>query len=203
MLPSFYALGDPLIGNPDLKPEDSEGWDIELSTPLGDSGARLTLSAYRYDYANLIDFDFAAFKLVNRSNVDTRGVALRLDGEFGTNLSWSVFATSHDNKVEGVEDALLHQPGFTAGGSLNWQASEKLTFYASAQYEDERPSSSVPGGFEMLGSFTRFNAVASYSLTAKTKIYLIADNLFDSDYEGMAGVPSPGRQFRVSLRQRY
>jgi len=201
--PSFYALGDPLIGNPDLKPEDSEGWDIELSTPLGSSAIRLTLSAYQYDYTNLIDFDFTIFKLVNRSNVDTRGAELRLDGEFATNLSWSVFATTHENKVEGVEDSLLHRPGFTAGASVSWQASEKLEFYASAHHEDERPSTSVPGGFEMLSSFTRFNAVASYALTARTKIHLSADNLFDSDYEAVAGFPSPGRQFRVRVRQKF
>jgi outer membrane cobalamin receptor len=201
--PSFYALGDPLIGNPDLKPEDSEGWDIELSTPLGSSAIRLTLSAYQYDYTNLLDFDFAIFKLVNRSSVDTQGAELRLDGEFAENLSWTVFATTFENKVEGVKDALLHRPGFTAGGSVSWHATEQLEFYASAQYEDERPSSSVPGGFETLSSYTRFNAVASYALTANTKIYLMADNLFDSDYEAMAGFPSPGRQFRLSVRQQF
>ena len=34
-----------------------------------------------------------------------------------TNLSWSVFATTFENEVEGVKDALLHRPEFTAGGS--------------------------------------------------------------------------------------
>jgi outer membrane cobalamin receptor len=61
----------------------------------------------------------------------------------------------------------------------------------------------VPGGFETLDSYTRVNAVASYKLTAKTRIHLIADNLFDAEYEAMAGFPSPGRQFRVSVRQQF
>jgi vitamin B12 transporter len=201
--PSFYALGDPLIGNPDLEPEDSEGWDIELSTPLGSSGIHLTLAAYQYDYTNLIDFDFTIFKLVNRSGVDTQGASLRLDGEFATNWRWSVYTTTFENEVEGVKDVLLHRPEFTAGGSVSWQASEKLEFFALAQYEDDRLSSSVPGGFETLNSYTRVNAVASYKLMEKTKIHLIADNLFDAEYEAMAGFPSPGRQFRVSVRQQF
>jgi vitamin B12 transporter len=201
--PSFYALGNPLIGNPDLKPEDSEGWDIEFSFPLGSNATRLTLSAYQYDYTNLIDFDFTVFKLVNRSSVETRGVELRLDGEFASDIAWAVWVAGHENEVEGVKDALLHRPELTAFGEVRWQANERLEFYASAQYVDDRPSSSVPGGFETLSSYTSVNAVASYALTAKTGIHIIADNLFDIDHEAVAGFPSPGRQFRVSVRQQF
>jgi outer membrane cobalamin receptor len=86
---------------------------------------------------------------------------------------------------------------------VRWQANERLEFYASAQYVDDRPSSSVPGGFETLSSYTSVNAVASYALTAKTGIHIIADNLFDIDHEAVAGFPSPGRQFRVSVRQQF
>ena len=73
----------------------------------------------------------------------------------------------------------------------------------SASHEDERPSSSVPGGFETLDSFTRFNATITHNISETLDIHLAADNLFDADYEAVAGFPSPGLQFRVSLRQRY
>jgi outer membrane cobalamin receptor len=201
--PSFYALGNPLIGNPDLKPEDSEGWDLELSFPLGGNGPRLTLSAYQYDYTNLIDFDFTIFSLVNRSSVDTQGVELRLDGEFASNVDWTVWVATQENEVEGVENALLHRPELTAFGEVSWQANDQWEFRASAQYVDDRPSSSVPGGYETLSSYTNVSAVAGYKLTARAKIHLIADNLFDNDYEAVAGFPSPGRQFRVSVRQQF
>lgn len=201
--PSFYALGNPLIGNPDLKPEDSEGWDIELSFPLGSNAPRLTLSAYQYDYTNLIDFDFTVFSLVNRSSVDTQGVELRLDGEFASNVGWTVWVATQENEVEGVENALLHRPELTAFGEVSWEANDQWEFRASAQYVDDRPSSSVPGGYETLSSYTSVSAVAGYKLTARAKIHLIADNLFDNHYESVAGFPSPGRQFRVSVRQQF
>src|SRR6185295_18844813 len=35
-LPSMYALGHPLVGNPDLQPERSESWELEFSQTLLD-----------------------------------------------------------------------------------------------------------------------------------------------------------------------
>lgn len=201
--PSFYALSNPLIGNPELEPEDSEGGDIGLTLPLGGTSTSLSLSAYQYDYTNLIDFDFTVFRLVNRTRVDTRGAELRLDGEWGDSLGWSVFVASHENKVDGVKNALLHRPEYHAGGSIDWKVSERLEFFVLVQYEDDRPSSSIPGGYETLDSFMRVNAVARYRTKGKTQFHLTADNLFDSDYEAMAGFPSPGRQVRLSVQQRF
>ena len=34
-LPSLYALGHPLVGNPDLVPERGESYEFELSQQLG------------------------------------------------------------------------------------------------------------------------------------------------------------------------
>ena len=118
-------------------------------------------------------------------------------------IAFRVFVASHENKVDGVKNALLHRPEYHAGGSIDWKVSEQLEFFVLVQYEDDRPSSSIPGGYETLDSFMRVNAVASYRIKGKTQVHLTADNLFDSDYEAMAGFPSPGRQVRLSMQQRF
>lgn len=199
--PSLYALGDSLIGNPDLKPEDSEGWEIEVAVPFHSESTILSVSVYQTDYSNLIDFDFATFQLVNRSVVATRGAELRLQSEISQQLSWSVFVATHKNKVENIKNALLHRPELTAGGRLNWQLSERVYVHATARYEGDRPSSSIPGGYETLDSFTRFDIASGFQLTESVEFHLMVDNVFNKYYESVAGFESPGRQFRVSVKR--
>ena len=201
--PSFYALGDPLVGNPALAPEDSNGIDVEWSMPLGGNGLRMSIGAYRYDYENLIDFDFATFQLVNRSVVETRGAELELRGRAGEYFEWSLYVSAHRNEVDGVDDGLLHRPKSTAGGTIDWQINDDWKLFAVAAFEDDRPSSSVPGGVEQLPSTLRFDVTVHRTLGQNRDLVLAVDNVADRDWEAVAGIPSPGRQARLSVSQRF
>lgn len=201
--PSFYALGDPLVGNPDLEAEDSDGVDLSTTLPLGRGVLSLTLSAYRYRYANLIDFDFGAFELVNRSEVDTRGLELALDGTLTESVKWSAFAAVHENEVDGIDDALLHRPEFSAGAAVLWSPNERATLSASLQHEGERPSSSIPRGAETLQPYSRVDASLVLRLTPSLDLRVGIANLFAAEYEVVVGTPAPERQVRVGFRQSF
>ena len=201
--PSFYALGNPLVGNPDLEPEDSSGWDVELVVPLLGDALEMSVSGYRYDYTNLIDFDFATFQLVNRSEVDIHGFEIQFSGSSRDLIRWQISAASNKNEVDGVDNALLHRPEHTAGAWIYWTPNIKWGLLFSAKYEGSRESSSVPGGYETLPSFTRFDVALSRNFERDLEIQLALDNLFDKDYEMEAGFPSPGRQVRLGLRRRF
>jgi outer membrane cobalamin receptor len=161
------------------------------------------VSGYRYNYSNLIDFDFATFQLVNRSDVDTTGLEVRLRGEIGERAGWSVFAATLNNDVDGVDNALLHRPERSAGGYISFQAGTHWLATAAAAYEGRRPSSSIPGGGETLDSYTRFNLAIGRTLINNLSLRIAIDNLFDTDYEAVAGFPAPGRQLRIGLRQGF
>ena len=202
--PSFYALGDPLVGNPELEPEDSAGGDIDLTIPLAGDALNMSFSVYQYRYSNLVDFDFATFQLVNRSEVDTQGFELQFFGLSDKHrINWQAYVAKHENEVEGVENALLHRPELTAGAWLYWTPNDDWGLMFSAKYEGSRPSSSIPGGYETLSSFTRFDLAATRTLANDLELQLALDNLFDQDYESVAGFPSPGRQARLGLRRRF
>jgi outer membrane cobalamin receptor len=201
--PSFYALGDPLVGNPSLEPEDSEGFDIRFDLPIRNSGLHLSLSGYRFEYTNLVDFDFVTFQLVNRTEVNTNGFEARLQGDVGDRVSWSLFAATSNNDVDGVENALLHRPERSAGGLVSVQPGSNWTIVTSATYEGRRPSSSIPGGAVSLDSYTRFNLALSRDLNDHLTLRIAVDNLFDTEFEAVAGFPAPGRQLRVGLQQTF
>ena len=76
-LPSMYALGHPLVGNPDLVPERGESYEIELAQNLLDGKARWSATWFEGEFRNAIDFDPGPPPmLVNRNRVDTEGVEL-------------------------------------------------------------------------------------------------------------------------------
>ena len=76
-LPSLYALGHPLVGNPDLAPERGESQEIELSQQLLDGKARWSATWFDGEFRNAIDFDSGPPPmLVNRNRVDTDGFEL-------------------------------------------------------------------------------------------------------------------------------
>src|SRR5205085_1513444 len=81
-LPSFYALGNPIVGDPTLKPEEAENVEAGFTQPLWDMG-HWKLEAYATNYRNLIDFQPGPVpKLVNLSTVHVRGV------ETSADLTW-------------------------------------------------------------------------------------------------------------------
>src|SRR4051812_47158158 len=73
--PSFFALGDPIVGNPALRPETSRsreaGW--EMATPCVHAQA----SVYDTRYDALVDFDPDTFHMVNREGARVRGAELQ------------------------------------------------------------------------------------------------------------------------------
>jgi len=200
---SFYALGDSLVGNELLKPEDSKGFDLEVGLPFAAEALVLSIAMYDYKYSNLIDFDFTTFQLVNRTEVDTRGIELRIANNSVGNTRWAFYVARNRNEVEGLENALLHRPKITAGVNATWKIAEQWSLYGSARYEDHRQSSSVPGGFETLASFTLLDATLRREISETLEAQLAIDNITDEYYEAVAGIPSPQRQLRIILRQRF
>ena len=201
--PSFFALGNPLVGNPELEPIDSSGWDISLTIPLAGDALGMNVAVYQYRYTNLIDFDWTVFRLVNRSKVDMQGLELQFTGAIGDPFRWQISASMNENEVNGEEDGLLHRPEHVASAWLYWTPNDLWEAMFSAKYEGSRPSSSVPGGPETLPSFTRFDVAVSRMVWNGLRVQLALDNLFDEEYEFEAGFPSPGRQLRLGLRKDF
>jgi len=196
--PSFYALGDPLVGNPGLESEDSRGYEIRLESPLFDRD--LTVWVFDYAYDNLIDFDFSTFSLVNRSSVEIDGVEIRIDSDTSQHWSWSVFASAQDILVNGARNGLLHRPEFSAGAIVSWTPNETWRLMMTASHEGVRRSSSIPGGETTLDSYARVNLAATRKLSKNVEIVLSVDNILGENYEVVTGFGSAGRQVRVSAR---
>ncbi len=200
-LPSFFALGHTLVGNPDLQPETVESLDISVNwSPHPDW--QLNSSIFSNDYQNLVDFDESTFRNVNRSRIETRGYSLGMLWRPALNLEVSGHLTRTDFNLRGQNTVLTGRPERKGGLSVSWQVLSSLLASVDIQYSGKQWAVSRHTGSELirrLDSFTRTDFSASWSMSEKLEWHLSLDNVFDSSYETAVGFPAPGRVIRLGL----
>ncbi len=195
-LPTFYALGDPLVGNPELEPESSHTTEVYIRQRLLDQRLYWNLAAFRTRYDDLLDFDFATFRMVNREQLAVDGVELDFTGQWSDRFSGGGHLTLLDYSGEAgqpVERAKRRGGLFGQWQHERWQARLQWLYMGS------RPSMSVPTGEVALSSFQRWDLALQRELSSRVNLSVNLDNLTDTDYQEEAGFPSPGRILRLGL----
>ena len=192
-LPSFYALGHPLVGNPDLVPERAESYELELSQEILDGAGRLSATYFNGEFRNAIDFDPGPPPmLVNRNRVDTEG--FELAGRVGFGEQWKLDAsvTQAKSRVASTGNGLRNRPEWRGGVGAHWTPFAALELSASATYVGEALDSSIATGDVRLPSYTRVDVSASWQVTSNFQAYLVIDNLTDQKYEEFVGNETRG-----------
>ena len=200
-LPSLYALGHPLVGNPDLVPERGESHEIELSQTLLDGAARWSATYFEGEFRNAIDFDSGPPPmLVNRNRVDTNG--FELAGQLGVGEQWMLDAsvTNAKSEIASTGGELRNRPEWRAGLGAHWAPSTALKFSATATYVGESFDSSIATGDVDLPAYTRVDASAVWQVSPQFQTYLAVDNLTDQKYEQFVGFEVRGIAPRLGVR---
>jgi outer membrane cobalamin receptor len=198
-LPSLYALGHPLVGNPDLVPERGESYELELSQALLDGAARWSATYFDGEFRNAIDFDSGPPPmLVNRNRVDTSG--FELAGQLGVSEQWMLDASVTNAKsriASGGE--LRNRPEWRAGLGAHWTPRTALKFSAAATYVGSSFDSSIATGDVDLPAYTRVDVSAVWQVSPRFETYLAIDNLTDQQYEQFVGFEARGIAPRLGV----
>jgi len=200
-LPSLYALGHPLIGNPDLLPERGESYELELSQQLLDGAARWSATFFDGEFRNAIDFDSGPPPmLVNRNRVDSKGVELA--GSLGVGEQWMLDAsvTNVKNEIASTGGELRNRPEWRGGVGAHWSPNVAWKFSASATYVGESFDSSIATGDVQLPSYTTIDVSAVWQVSEHFQTYLAIDNLTDQQYEQFVGFEVRGIMPRLGVK---
>jgi vitamin B12 transporter len=204
-LPSLYALGHPLVGNPDLVPERGESHEIELSQELLDGAARWSATYFDGEFRNAVDFDSGPPPmLVNRNRVDSHG--FELAGQLGVGEQWMLDASVTNAKSRiapfGNEGGgeLRNRPEWRAGLGAHWAPSTMLKFSAAATYVGSSFDSSIATGDVDLPAYTRVDVSAVWQVSPRFETYLAIDNLTDQQYEQFVGFEARGIAPRLGVK---
>ena len=199
-LPSMYALGHPLVGNPGLVPERSESWELQLAwEPSLDWRASLTW--FDSEYRNAIDFDSGPPPmLVNRNLVTSEGFELAGTWEPGSRFHFDASVTQAKSRIAATNGELRNRPEWRAGASATWAPVESLKLSAAASYVGSSFDSSIATGDVRLPDYTLLNVAASWSFSDSIEAWLAIDNLTDRQYQQFVGFEQRGIVPRAGMR---
>ncbi len=209
----FFA--DLFIGNPDLKPESSQGWEIGLDTSWADGQHEFQLAYFDQDLQDEIDgfvFDPETF-LFTAQNKDSDSNRKGIEAVFNTHLGKSFTLTASYTYTDATEkDAMgqsvreVRRPEHMAGVSanyyfadargnlnlnLNYSGSQQDIFFSPVTFTLDRVD---------IDSYTVVDLAASWKLTQSLELTGRISNLLDEEYEEVLGFVRPGRALYAGLR---
>jgi outer membrane receptor protein involved in Fe transport len=201
-LPSFYALGNPIVGDPNLKLEEAENFEGGVTQQLWDLGS-FKFEAYSTNYRDLIDFQPGAVpKLVNLSTVHVRGLETSVDFTWdsplgGLTATPRLSYTNARNQLTGA--SLRDVPSWLAGATLLWRPTTDWDVSFDINHVGSLVDNSVPTGDVTLPSHVRADLAAHYRILPNLALQLGVDNLFNAHYEDVVGFPAPGAIVRGGI----
>lgn len=201
-LPSFFALGSPLVGNPDLQPETSESFEFGVEQALG-ADARLQATLFATEYEDFIDFDPETFRNVNRDRVTARGIELAANWAPVAALALRGHATFVDLDVHGSERELLQRPEWRGGAGLRWTPGADWQLDLDWLWVDETFDHALPTGTVVLDPYHRVDLALGWQTSTRLRLVFAVDNLLDAEYEEALGFPAPGIRPRLAVRYRF
>ena len=191
-LPSMFALGHPLVGNPRLLPEYSESLEFGVLQRWPAAAVEVGLSAFETEYRNLIDFDPVLFTNVNRGRVKVQGLDGRVSWQMHRDLAAKLHLTHSDAEVIGSSATLRRRPEWKGGAALSWRPRERLTWMTTANYTGSFFDSSIPTGVIEMPSFWRLDTALHWQASEWVQASLSVKNLLDDDYEESVGFSNGG-----------
>ena len=218
----FGFFPDFFIGNPDLVPEESRGWEVggEWDVPWGGFGDQLTVGGayYRTKLKDEIDGfvfdpDTFAFTAANKdSDSERKGFELFLnsrpvDGVLVTASYTYTDATEDD--ADGVAAREVRRPRHMAGVNVDWRFAQDRAGlnlnvnYTGKQFDRFFDPETFVSETVTLSSYTVVDLAGSWRLTESLELVGRVANLFDEDYEEVLGYSRPGVAVYGGIRGRF
>jgi outer membrane cobalamin receptor len=200
-LPSLYALGHPLVGNPDLAPERGQSHEIELSQSLLDGRAHWSASWFDGEFRNAIDFDPGPPpRLVNRNRVDTDGFELAANLALDEHWQLDGSVTHARSRIAATNAQLRNRPEWRGGLAAHWSPLSALKLSMAVTHVGSSLDSSIATGDVRLDAYTRIDVSASWQVSTQLEAYVAVDNLTDQQYEEFVGFETRGIAPRAGVR---
>jgi vitamin B12 transporter len=192
--PSLFQLFSS-FGDPELKPEESLGWDAGIDQDFAKGRVQLSLTYFKNRFENLIDFDGALSRYVNVGRAETSGLeaAVRVMPVERLELRLSYTLTDTEDKNTGEE--LLRRPRQKGGFRALYEVVEGVHLNASVLYVGRRNDndfSTFPATPVKLDPYVRVDLAVSWRVLERLEIFARGENLTDKKYEEVFGFGSPG-----------
>lgn len=206
-LTELFGFFNTFVGNPELKPENSQGWDIGIEQAFLGGRLRGDVTYFNNRIQDFISSEFVPdlgqsrpINLPGESRI--QGVEVSLQARLMDNLTFTGTYTYTDGEdPEGA--ALVRRPKHLASATFNYGLLADATGHHRAnvnldiRYNGEQQDTVFLSPFfdrqqVTLDSYTLINLAGSYELTGGFEVFARIENLLDEQYEEVFGFRSPG-----------
>jgi vitamin B12 transporter len=203
--PSLYELYAPLwggmpVGNSDLDPEESEGWDIGIEQSLFNNYVNIGITYFYNDFDDLIDYDWVK-GYVNVNDAKTSGIEsfikiMPLD-DLSVCLNYTYTDTEDDDGKRLIRRP-LHKAGLNTCYRFLKQGTANLDILYIGKRDDSYWSTMAGATKDIvLDDYILVNLAGSFDICKHFQVFARIENLFDEDYNesygyGTAGISAYG-----------
>ena len=200
---SFPAFN--FFANPNLEPEESEGFDFGFEQALAGERVRFGATYFHNDITNLIAANATFTSLENIGEATTEGVeafvSVAVTDRFKVRGDYTY--TDAIDDTTGLE--LLRRPKHKASLNLTWLPTDRLSFSATMLYVGSQVDGNRSFSIQRLDADPYFlvNLAADYDLGKGVTLFARIDNLFDRRYESPTGFQRPGFGVFAGIRVNF
>jgi len=194
------------IGNPNIMPETSKGYNIGYEQAFLEDSLTLSIDYFRSDLKDEITTIFTPTFTSTVQNLTTdskrEGVELEARWQLGNTVNLRGSATILDTKQNGAEE--IRRPEFIASATATVRPIEALSLTASIDHNGSQLDTDFATFTTVkLDAFTLVGLNASYDMNDIITLTLRGDNLLDKKYEEVVGYASQGRGIYAGLRANF
>lgn len=195
--PAINELFDPNLGNLDLRPEESFGWEMGWEQALAEGNLVVDATYFRNDIDDLVVFQFTGTgvfggQLFNVESALSTGVELAGSLRLGADTTATAAYTYTDarNRTHGTQ--LVRRPANKVRLGLEHQFGDSGPLVSlNYQWVDQRDDFDGGGLITRLDEYSLLNATVSYDLSDRLQLFARLDNVTDENYEEVFGFASP------------
>jgi vitamin B12 transporter len=207
-LPSIHALGDPLIGDRNLRPESSLGGDLGIEQLLFEPGQVLKVTYFYNRFSRLIDLDpelaqQGVFKLANLSTVETQGVEVNVTIRPYESFSAKGYFTYLHSDIKDSDQPLRNRPRFSGGIVLENEFFERLVARMNLSAIGQKYDLQIPTTRRSTEAYVKADLALTFSPVRSLSIFGVLANLTNAKYEDYVGFRAPGTNFRFGMTYRH
>jgi vitamin B12 transporter len=195
---------DGYVGNPDLRPERSQGWEAGIATdvPVPAAWGALTLSAAYFDnrIRDLIELEYGAtsYTSVNIDQARTHGVEAGITLRAAAWLVGDLSYTYTDARNLGTGSLLLRRPENQGAADLRLTPFPGFTVAPEITYTgrfadyliDNEGADTGEIGLARSGLIVNLNL--TWQITPRITVFIWGKNLGGSTFEPVSGYQTPG-----------
>lgn len=202
----YNAASFPFVGNPDLKPETSKGWEAGVDFILLDGKATAGATYFDSELTDEIYTDFSVSPSTARNRTtDSLQKGVELFASATLTDAWRIDAayTYLDATNAGVE--VIRRAPNSGSVNLAWrEPAGRFGAGITARYVGDATDTDFGTGATVtLPSFTLVNLTGFWNVTEKAQVFGRIENLLDEDYQEVVNYQTSGVTAYLGVRKSF